>query len=67
MAGTAGLRSIASDFAALLVETDRSHEAWTVAERGRSRALLDLLAPREPSGWPVIVESAEYLVGEGVY
>jgi hypothetical protein len=29
------------------------------------QTLLDLLAPREPSGWPINVESAEYLVGEG--
>ena len=38
------LSSIAAMLASVLIQMDRPEDAFTVAERGRSRALLDLLA-----------------------
>ena len=43
-AGELRLSGIAAGYASLLINTDRAAEAWSVAERGRARDLLDLLA-----------------------
>lgn len=43
-AGQLRLRGIGASWSAMLTQTGRFAEAWSVAERGRARALLDLLA-----------------------
>lgn len=47
MSGRLDIRHIAASLAQLLAQQDQDAEAWTIAEQGRGRALLDLLARGE--------------------